>query len=110
MSNNCYWCEKYANDAWDIVADFLLHPPESVARRELERNKAYVRLAWRVEQSHDHGTAGWIIQALLCGEGAPEYDKQVDAFEERCPVTYPRYLGLIQEIMERRCKVIEADT
>lgn len=110
MSNNCYSCERCAADAWNVAAEFLLHPPESVARRDLERLKAYVRLAWRVEQNPDHDDAGWIIQSLLDGRGAPEYDKQVTEFEENNSVTYPRHLQTIQEIIERRCTVIEPDT
>lgn len=110
MNNSCYSCAKCANDAWDAVVDFLLHPPESVTRPDLERLKAYVRLGWRVEQNPDHDDAGWILQSLLGGGGSPEYNKQIAEFEEDRSVTYPRHLGVIQEIMERRCKVIEADT
>lgn len=47
MTNACCSCATYENDAWDAVVDFLLHPPESVARQDLERLKAYVRLGWR---------------------------------------------------------------
>ena len=47
--------------------------------------------------------AGWIVQSLLSGGGAPE-------FEEDHPVSYPRHLRTIQEVIERRCKVIEPDT
>ena len=47
---------------------------------------------------------------VLVGGGEPEYDKQIGEFEEDHPAAYPRHLGVIQEIMERRCKVIEADT
>ena len=75
MTNTCCSCAAYANDAWDAVVDFLLHPPESVARQDLERLKAYVRLGWRVEQNTDHDDAGWTLQSLLGGGGAPEYDK-----------------------------------
>lgn len=110
MTNACRCCASYANDAWDAVADFLLHPPASISRRDLERLKAYARLGWRVEQNPDHDDAGWIIQSLLGGGGAPEYDRQVSEFEEDQPVEYPRYLQTIQEIIERRCKAIEPDT
>ena len=110
MSNSCRGCTNAVNDAWDLVTDFLLHPPETVERRSLERLKAYVRLAWCVEQNPDHDDAGWIIQTVLIGGDAPEYDKQIVEFEEGHPVEYPRYLKTIQEIIERRCKVIEPDT
>lgn len=110
MSNACRSCGNYANHAWDAVAEFLLHPPVLVTRQDLERVKAYARLAWRVEQNPDHDDAGWVLQSLLGGGGRPEYDKQVVGFEEDHPVTYPRYLCLLQEIIERRCKIIEPDT
>lgn len=32
MTNACRECLTIANDAWDAVSEFLLHPPKSVAR------------------------------------------------------------------------------
>lgn len=110
MSNPCYGCAACVKDACDIVTDFLMYPPESITRRDVERYKAYVRLAWRVEQKPDHDDAGWVIQKLLDGEGGPAYDKRVAEFEEDHPVVYPGHLRTIQEIIERRCTVIEPDT
>lgn len=110
MSNTCRGCTNAVNDAWDTVTEFLLHPPKLVTREDVERLKAYVRLAWRVEQNPDHDDAGWIVQSLLSGGGAPEYDKQVAEFEEDHPVVYPRHLRTIQEIIERRSGIIEPDT
>lgn len=111
MTNACARCAIVANDAWDTVADFLRHPPESILRRDLERLKMYTRLAWRVEQSPDHDDSNvWMLQALLQGKGDDIYDEQAAKFEERYPVDYPQHLRTIQEVMERRCKVIEPDT
>ena len=111
MTNACDRCAIVADDAWNTVTDFLLHPPKSVLRRDLERLKMYVRLAWRVEQSPDHDDLNvWMLQALLRGRGDVVYDEQAVKFEEKHPVDYPRHLRTIQEIIERRCKVIEPDT
>ena len=97
MTNSCRGCTNAANDAWDLVTDFLLHPPETVERRGLEQN-------------HDHDDAGWIIQTVLISGDDPEYDKQIVEFEESHPVEYPRHLKTIQKIIERRCRVIEPNT
>lgn len=110
MSNTCRGCTNAVNDAWDIVTHFLLHPTETVTRQVVERLKTYVRLAWRVEQNPDHDDAGWVIQQLLDGGDDPEYDEKAAEFEAAHPVDYPRHLRAIQEIIERRCKVIEPDT
>lgn len=110
MSNACRSCAKSANDAWDKVTDFLFHPPVFITRQDLELLKGLVRLTWRVEQNPDHEDAGWIIQQVLdgwSGRGTPEYYRQIREFEEAHPVDYPRYLRTIQEIIERRCRVIE---
>lgn len=40
----------------------------------------------------------------------PEYYCQISKFEEDHPVEYPRHLRTIQEIIERRCRIIEPDT
>lgn len=113
MSNACHSCAKNANDAWDKVTDFLFHPPVFITRQDLECLKGLVRLAWRVEQNPDHDDAGWVIQQVLdgwSGRGTPEYYRQISEFEGAHPVDYPRYLRTIQEVVERRCKVIEPDT
>lgn len=107
MSNTRRGCTTCVNEAWDIVTAFLLHPPESVTRRDLERLKAYVRLAWRVEQNPEYDGAGWAIQQMLDGGGDPEYDMRAEEFEEENPAIYPGHLQTIQEIIERRCRVIE---
>lgn len=113
MSNACRSCSKSANDAWDKVTDFLFHPPVFITRQDLEWLKGLVRLVWRVEENPDHDEAGWVIQQVLDGWGGrsmPEYYRQISEFEEAHPVDYPRYLRTIQEVLERRCKVIEPDT
>lgn len=113
MTNSCRGCTNAVNDAWDKVTDFLLYPPVFIARQDLEWLKGLVRLAWRVEQNPDHDDAGWVIQQLLDGwasGGAPEYYRQISEFEEDHPVVYPRHLRTIQEIIERRCRIIEPDT
>lgn len=110
MTNTCRGCTACVNEAWDVITAFLLHPPESVTRRDLERLKVYVRLAWWVEQNPDHDDAGWVIQQLLDGGDDPEYDEKAAEFEAAHSVDYPRHLRTIQEIIERRCKVIEPNT
>lgn len=113
MTNACLNCAKSMNDAWDKASDFLFHPPLFVTRQDLEWLKGLVRLAWRVEQNPDHDDAGWVIQQALDGwsdRGSPEYYRQISEFEEVHPMEYPRYLRLLQKIIERRCKVIEPDT
>lgn len=113
MTNACLNCAKSANDAWDKVTDFLFYPPVFITRQDLEWLKGLVRLAWRVEQNPDHDDAGWVIQQMLDGwngRGLPEYYRQISKFEEDYFVEYPRYLKTIQEVIERRCKVIEPNT
>jgi len=111
MTNACHGCTNAANDVWDKASDFLFHPPMFVTRQDLEWLKGLVRLAWRVEQNPDHDDAGWVIQQVLYDwRGTPEYYRQISEFEEAHPVDYPRYLRIIQEVIERRCKVIEPDT
>ena len=110
MTNLCRGCAACVKEAWDIVTDFLMYPPESIMRRDVERYKTYVRLAWRVEQNPDHDDAGLVILKLLNGESGPAYDKRVAEFEEDHPVVYPGHLRTIQEIIERRCTIIEPDT
>lgn len=112
MTNACLNCAKSANDAWDKVTDFLFYPPVFITRQDLEWLKGLVRLAWRVEQNPDHDDAGWVIQQMLdcwSGRGSPEYYRQISKFEEAHPVVYPRYLKTLQEVIERRCWVIEPD-
>ena len=107
MTNACCECLTIANDAWDAVSEFLLHPPMSVTRSVLEQYKAYARLAWRIEQGDDHDETGWVLETLRSGGFGEKHLWEVEKFEKLDPVVYPRHVRIIQEIIERRCRVIE---
>ena len=107
MTNACRECITIANDAWDAVSEFLLRPPRSVTRSALEQYKAYVRLAWRIEQGDDHDATGWVLETLHRGGFGEKYLWEVEKFEKLDPVVYPRSVRIIQELIERRCKNIE---
>lgn len=107
MTNVCRECLTIANDAWDAVSEFLLHPPMSVTRSAVERYKAYARLAWRIEQGDDHDSTGWVLETLHRGGFGAECLREVERFEALSPVDYPRHVRLIQELIERRCRNIE---
>ena len=107
MANACRECLTIANDAWDAVSEFLLHPPRSVTRSALEQYKAYARLAWRIEQGDDHDTTGWVLETLHRGGFGAGYLREVERFEKLYPVDYPRHVRIFQELIERRCKNID---
>lgn len=76
---------------------------EPIPRNRANYLQAYVRLGHRIDLAEGHTLAG-------SGRGMPEYYRQISEFEEAHPVDYPRYLRTIQEVIERRCKVLEPDT
>lgn len=77
------------------------------ARSALEQYKAYARLAWRVEQSDDHDATGWVLETLYRGGFGEKYLWEVEKFEKLDPVVYPRNVRIIQELIERRCNIVE---
>lgn len=107
MTNACRECLTTANDAWDAVSEFLLHPPRSVTRSALEQYKAYARLAWRVEQADDHDATGCVLETLRRGVLRENYLCEVEKFEKLSPVVYPRHVRIIQELVERRCENVD---
>lgn len=107
MTNVCRECLTIANDAWDAVSEFLLHPPMSVTRSAIERYKACARLAWRIEQGDDHDSTGWVLETLHRGGFGAECLREVERFEALSPADYPRHVQLIQELIEKRCRNIE---
>ena len=100
---------------------------EPIPRNRANYLQAYVRLGHRIDLAEGHTLAGRILEKMLdshetwglyetdgldgwSGRGTPEYYRQISEFEEAYTVDYPRCLRTIQEVIERRCKVIEPDT